>query len=140
MYRKILVPLDGSVLAEGVLPYVRSIARAIQVPVELLQVNDRARARAYVPAVQVAQYLEKIAASFSGITDVKSTLELGNPADAIVDHAAGQPDALIAMATHGVFRGPTLASRKRRRKGLARGDKPFVACPARRGTSAAKPA
>ena len=101
MYRKILVPLDGSILAEGVLPYVRSIARAIQVPVELLQVNDRARARADVPAVQVAQYLEKIAASFSGITDVKYTLELGNPADAIVDHAAGQPDALIAMATHG---------------------------------------
>ena len=101
MYRKILVPLDGSILAEGVLPYVRSIARAIHVPVELLQVNDRARARADVPAVQVAQYLEKIAASFSGITDVKCTLELGNPADAIVDHAAGQPDALIAMATHG---------------------------------------
>jgi nucleotide-binding universal stress UspA family protein len=71
------------------------------VPVELLQVNDRARARAYVPAVQVAPYLEKIAASFSGITDVKCTLEQGNPADAIVDHAAGQPDALIAMATHG---------------------------------------
>jgi nucleotide-binding universal stress UspA family protein len=119
MYRKILVPLDGSILAEGVLPYVRSIARAIQVPVELLQVNDRARARAYVPAVQVAQYLEKIAASFSGITDVKYTLELGNPADAIVDHAAGQPDALMPWPRMGIP-GATLASRKRRREGLAR--------------------
>jgi nucleotide-binding universal stress UspA family protein len=96
MYKNILVPLDGSILSEGVLPYVRSMARAIHVPVELLRVNDPVQA-----TVQVGEYLEKIAASFSGITDVKCTVELGNPADMIVDRAAAQPDTLIAMATHG---------------------------------------
>ena len=53
MYKKILVPLDGSTLSEGVLPYVRSMARAIRVPVELLHVDDLAQPRADVPAVQV---------------------------------------------------------------------------------------
>jgi nucleotide-binding universal stress UspA family protein len=101
MYKKILVPLDGSTLAEGVLPYVRSMARAIHVPVELLRVNDLVQPRAHVPAAKVDEYLEKIAASFSGITDVKCTVELGNPASMIVDRVATQPDTLIAMATHG---------------------------------------
>ena len=99
MYSKILVPLDGSTLSEGILPYVRSLARVIHVPVELLRVNDSAQPRAH--RVQVGEYLEKIAASFSGITDVQCRVDLGNPADMIVDRAAAQPDTLIAMATHG---------------------------------------
>lgn len=98
MYNKILVPLDGSALSEGVLPYVRSMARALHLPVELLHVNDSARGGANA---KVTEYLEKIAASFSGITDVKSTVELGYPAAVIVDRAAEQSGALIAMATHG---------------------------------------
>jgi nucleotide-binding universal stress UspA family protein len=101
MYSKILVPLDGSALSEGVLPYVRSLARSIHTPVELFRVNDPAQSRAYVPATQLGEYLEKIAASFSGITDLKCTVELGTPADMIVDRAATEPDTLIAMATHG---------------------------------------
>lgn len=101
MYSKILVPLDGSTLSEGILPYVHSLARVIRAPVELLRINDPAQARTHVPTVQVGEYLEKIAASFAGITDVKLTVELGKPADMIVDRAAAQPDTLIAMATHG---------------------------------------
>ena len=99
MYSKILVPLDGSTLSEGILPYVRSFARVVHASVELLHVDDPAQPRADVPAMQ--EYLKKIAASFSGITDVKLTMELGKPADMIVDRVAGQPDTLIAMATHG---------------------------------------
>ena len=105
MYSKILVPLDGSTLSEGILPYVRSMARAIHVPVELFRVNDPAQPRAYVPTVQVGEYLEKIAASFFGTTDLKCTVELGTPADMIVDRAAEQPGTLIAMTTHG-YSGP----------------------------------
>jgi nucleotide-binding universal stress UspA family protein len=101
MYKKVLVPLDGSTLSEGVLPYVRSMARAIQVPVELLRVNDPAQLAGYSPPIQGGEYLERIEASFSGITDVKCTVERGNPAHVIVDHGAAQPDTLIAMATHG---------------------------------------
>jgi nucleotide-binding universal stress UspA family protein len=99
MYSKILVPLDGSTLSEGILPYVRSFARVVHASVELLHVDDPAQPRADVPAIQ--EYLKKIAASFSGITDVKLTVELGKPADMVVDRAAGQPHTLIAMATHG---------------------------------------
>lgn len=100
MYRKILIPLDGSTLSEGVLPYVRLLVRAFRIPVELLHVHDPAQLTPLAP-VQSRQYLQKVAASFSGITDVTCTVELGNPAGKIVELAAAQPDSLIAMATHG---------------------------------------
>ena len=105
MYNKILVPLDGSTLSEGVLPYVRSIARALHSPVELLRVNDPAQPSVQVPTVNVAEYLEKIAASLSGITAVNCAVEQGYPAAVIVDRAAEQSGTLIAMATHG-YSGP----------------------------------
>ena len=34
IYKKILVPLDGSKLAEGVIPYVRLLASALKLPVD----------------------------------------------------------------------------------------------------------
>ncbi|MGB7946899.1 MAG: universal stress protein [Candidatus Binatia bacterium] len=101
MYSRILVPLDGSILSEGVLPYARAMARAINVPVELLRVNEPVQPNVPLPAKPVGEYLENIAASFAGITDVKCRVEPGSPADGIVDHAAAQSDTLIAMATHG---------------------------------------
>ncbi|MGE5302787.1 MAG: universal stress protein [Alphaproteobacteria bacterium] len=101
MYSKILVPLDGSTLSEGVLPYVRSLARAMKVPVEFLRINDTTQPIAYPTSMHLGEYFEKVKASFSGITEVKHTLELGHPAGMIVDLAAEHPGTLIAMATHG---------------------------------------
>ena len=40
MYSKILVPLDGSTTAESALPLVRSLARRLAIPVELLGAID----------------------------------------------------------------------------------------------------
>ena len=40
IYNRVLVPLDGSKLAEGALPYARLLAGALQLPVDLLHVND----------------------------------------------------------------------------------------------------
>ena len=40
MYKRILVPLDGSKLAEQVLPYVRVLAKTCQVPIILLKAFD----------------------------------------------------------------------------------------------------
>lgn len=105
LYNKILVPLDGSTLSEGVLPYVRSMARAFHLSVELLRVNDPAQQSAQLPAVNVAEYLERIAASLSGIADVNCAVEQGYPAAVIVDRAAVQSGTLIAMATRG-YSGP----------------------------------
>jgi nucleotide-binding universal stress UspA family protein len=39
MYNKILVPLDGSPPAENVLPYARTLAKRLALPVELLAVS-----------------------------------------------------------------------------------------------------
>lgn len=40
MYKKILVPLDGSATAEAVLPYVEALAAGFKTAVELLSVID----------------------------------------------------------------------------------------------------
>ena len=101
MYKSILVPLDGSKLSEGVLPYARMLARAMSLPVELLHINDPDELPPYAPPLQGGEYLAKIASSFSGSANVKCTVELGKPAEMIVDISLAQPEALIAMATHG---------------------------------------
>jgi nucleotide-binding universal stress UspA family protein len=101
MYSKILVPLDGSAMSEGVLPYVRFLARAFEIPVELLHVIDPAQFQPYSPPPQGGDYLNKIAATFAGLAPVQCTVESGNPPGVIVDLAAVKPDTLIAMATHG---------------------------------------
>lgn len=101
MYRKILVPLDGSAISEGVLPYARFLARALKLPVELLHVIDPAHSQPYASPAPTREYLEKIAASFAGMANIRFTVESGNPPAVIVDLAAAQPGTLIAMATHG---------------------------------------
>ena len=101
MYQKILVPLDGSKLSAGVLPYVRWLATALKASVELLHVNDPARLAPYSPPMQRGEYLEKVAESFPGITKKKCTIELGNPAEVIINMASAEPKTLVAMATHG---------------------------------------
>ena len=39
MYTRMLIPLDGSKVAEQVLPYARFLAKALKIPVELLEVS-----------------------------------------------------------------------------------------------------
>ena len=101
MYSKIMVPLDGSRFSEGVLPYVRRLARAVKAPVELLYVNDPGRLAPFSPPLQGGEYLQAVAASFAGAAEVKCTVELGDPASVIVDLAAAQSGTLVAMTTHG---------------------------------------
>ena len=48
MYKKIVVPLDGSRIAENALPYARALARGLKVPVELLCVIDLADVERHV--------------------------------------------------------------------------------------------
>ena len=40
MYSRMLIPLDGSKLAEQALPYARCLAKALAIPVELLTTID----------------------------------------------------------------------------------------------------
>ena len=50
MFKKVLVPLDGSDVAEAVLPYVSALTRGLNVPLVLLTVLDPAAVEVPVPA------------------------------------------------------------------------------------------
>ena len=57
--KKILVPLDGSELAEQILPYVRRFAEVCGLSVELLRVNDPDSMTPYWPPLQGEEYLHQ---------------------------------------------------------------------------------
>jgi nucleotide-binding universal stress UspA family protein len=97
IYNKILVPLDGSKLAEGILPYVRLLASALNLPVDLIHVNDPES----FPHLPRDDYLKEVAASFLSSLSVNYCVENGRAADVIVDRASGDAGTLITMATHG---------------------------------------
>jgi nucleotide-binding universal stress UspA family protein len=113
MYKQLLIPLDGSKTAEAVLPYARTLARKLNVPVELLGVVDVAALATHVArgsaryfdtltsesVVSSERYLDRIAASFPK-AQVKCTTEKGRPEEVILEKAA-ENTTLITMATHG---------------------------------------
>jgi nucleotide-binding universal stress UspA family protein len=113
MYTRMLVPLDGSKTAEHVLPYARSFAAKLKLPVELLAVIDIAEMATHVgrtrhgyidtmieeTARASEAYLQDIAKTFPG--EISYTIERGRADDAIIAKAASQAGTLIAMATHG---------------------------------------
>ncbi|MGQ9545742.1 MAG: universal stress protein [Dehalococcoidia bacterium] len=113
MYQKILVPLDGSDVAECVLPHVKAIAlgcgtqailllRIIEpIPAETPPATDfEAVQKASAKAAQ--KYLAKIKAQLSkeGL-NVKAKVLTGRPADTIADFAQREKVDLIVVATHG---------------------------------------
>ncbi len=104
MYSKILIPLDGSKLAEAVLPYARALAKDLKLPVDLLYVNDPDQPAACAP-LMAGEYLKSIIDTFGGTVAVRSVVETGHAAATIVEIAAAEPEMLIAMATHG-YSGP----------------------------------
>ena len=97
MYKRILVPLDGSKLSESVLPYARFFASGLQLPIDLLHVNDPEMRGI---ATQGTDYLTGVAASFSN-SAVDCFIENGRAAEVIIDRASKNPGTLITMATHG---------------------------------------
>ena len=115
MYTRILVPLDGSDLAEQVLPYVKLLGQKLQPEIELLRtvepVPDELADTAHGDyphrisanrSSHAQDYLEQVAGSLreSGI-NVICTVHEGEPAPLILSASAKKPDTLIAMSTHG---------------------------------------
>jgi nucleotide-binding universal stress UspA family protein len=116
MYEKILVPLDGSELAEGVLPWVCSLVACTGAEVTLLRVITYPHYD-YLMAdptlvVAVRENMETEAQEYlDRVTDelhaqglqVKTHLSAssGPVADTIIDYAEGAGIQLIAMSTHG---------------------------------------
>ena len=114
MYTRILVPLDGSTVAEQVLPYARFMAKALTLPVELLEVIDpdeisllvNPEQGRYIDTLLADRtasgkaYLEAVARSFHG-SHVESFIENGRAEEVVIEKAATDKNTLIAMATHG---------------------------------------
>lgn len=101
IYKKILVPLDGSKLAEGVIPYVRLLASALKLPVDLMHVNDPETVAPVHHRIQGHEYLKEVAALFTSSLGVNCRVENGRAAEVIVDRASADAGTLITMATHG---------------------------------------
>jgi nucleotide-binding universal stress UspA family protein len=97
MYKRIIVPLDGSKRAEQALPVVRLLADSLGAQVELLRATDS-------PAPQAAvEDLKRIGEKyFPANGRIFHMVEAGEAAQVIVDRARGDPAFLIAMATHGM--------------------------------------
>jgi nucleotide-binding universal stress UspA family protein len=101
MISKILVPLDGSQLAEQILPYAHRLGEVFKAPVELLSVADSQARAPFKPSGGDEDYLKTVAGQFPATVKVNATVELGNPAEVIVKRAKLDPGCLIAMVTHG---------------------------------------
>ncbi len=122
MYRRILVTLDGTKLAERALGYARILGRSLNVPITLLRVVQ------YVPRVstelnpvrnvhrtlpyridQGTIYLTRIAAGLkSDGLDVECIVQEGTPGSVIIEQANLVPGTLVAMSTHSRYGLPRL--------------------------------
>ena len=121
MYKKIVVPLDGSKLAECALPYAEEIAKGCNTEeVFLVSVTERVKGyrslddpsqrmgQRLIPEAlgkkekQAQRYLDRIAKAMEakGIK-VSTEVLLWKPAEAIIGYAKQSRCDLIVMASHG---------------------------------------
>ena len=113
--RRVLVPLDGSQLAEQVLPVLAPLAQALACEVILFQVPvvytpGSPMGEWYLPLQstfeisdrQAHAYLDALA-SHLGEQGIEASTALGEGpvAEAIIDHAVASDSDVIAMCTHG---------------------------------------
>ncbi|MFH1031403.1 MAG: universal stress protein [Chloroflexota bacterium] len=122
MFEKILVPLDGSKLAECVFPYIEKLSKDCQVrEVFLFRVCEKPEVDADYPAKmpksweehveelntvsgrQCSLYLDDAEKRLKkkGINNIKLETRLGDPATEIVNYTLKEDIALIIMASHG---------------------------------------
>jgi nucleotide-binding universal stress UspA family protein len=110
MYQRVLLPLDGSELAEVALSYAKGIAGRLGLEVLLLHVAGKGEAeslplhRAYID--QASERLRREMAEVQGKTGsepvvVKGEVAVGYPAEEILRYAGEKEVDLILMATHG---------------------------------------
>lgn len=118
MLKSIIVPLDGSELAEAVLPIVADMAKKVDLEIELFRTyhvpynvysgDEGLYAVNYEELLaglrdEAAEYLEKKAADLKrlGVAKVQCITKEGLAADEIISLGRKTPDNLIAMSSHG---------------------------------------
>jgi len=116
MYKKILVPLDGSKRAEAILPYVESLADRYEAKVILLQVVephsqivnpvttypvlDSVRLEEYNREAETYLNIRNSRLREKGIRG-ETSVSYGNIVEEIIDAAEREDVDLVAMASHG---------------------------------------
>lgn len=113
MFRRILIPLDGSPAAEQALPLAKMLAKPFQSSVLLFQAVEAENKKGQDGAgslageqlrrsqEKAAAYLDSIRRGFSEAAAVDAQAKIGPPADAIMNLADKTRVDLIVMATHG---------------------------------------
>jgi nucleotide-binding universal stress UspA family protein len=117
--KSVVVPLDGSELAESVLPSVEELAKQLDLDVILLRVYgvpygaysvgegfyNVGQLQAFLSTLrdEALEYLESKATELKkkGIVKVSSVAKDGFGADEIIAFTRRLPDTLIAMCSHG---------------------------------------
>lgn len=98
MYQRIMVPLDGSELAQTALPHALDLCRACTATLFLLHVRDP-RSGSVEAAQRYLEYLHTQNAH-AGVA-IELLVREGPVAAAIIDAAGQERIELIVMATHG---------------------------------------
>lgn len=114
MLQRILVGLDGSPLAETVLPYVRTLSKGLRAEVTLFHVvhvpEELRKAERHPTLEQLIQraepqaldYLRKMEQQLTSVgVKARSVVDVGDAAVEIVEYADRERMDLIALATHG---------------------------------------
>lgn len=112
MFKKILIPWDGSDLAAKIFPQVEEMAKCFQAEVTLFTVGNPAPAKEFISgayddiASQMKAQAEKLLAGAADTIKAKGikaswVYTEGDPAQEIISYARDNQFDLIAMASHG---------------------------------------
>jgi nucleotide-binding universal stress UspA family protein len=110
LYERILVPLDGSELAQIALPYAEKLAGVLGSQIILIYISESADDRYHhMHQFYLQQMVEATKQNAERSLDkregraikVDSVILVGDPAEEIVDYAGKEDIGLIVMSTHG---------------------------------------
>ena len=114
MYKRVLIPVDGSDMAEGIVPFILDIAGPLDLAVVLLQVNRPIppvvlEGSQYIEVEDVESRREAAEAYLAGLAAemkakgvrVTTRVRRGDPVAEILAAANDEGADLIAMTTHG---------------------------------------
>jgi nucleotide-binding universal stress UspA family protein len=108
---RVIVPLDGSNLAEQILPHVRQLSMALDMEVILVRAYNPSFPGSTVRMQEVSKivhdaaehYLERITEQLrdQGLSKISYEVLRGIPAEQITQFALDTPNSITAMCTHG---------------------------------------
>ncbi len=110
MYERILVPLDGSDLAEAALPYSEELAGTLGSDIRIIHIADLYDDKSdHMHQIYMDNMIEATKSGAKKYIETSGTKEVnvcsvhlyGHAAEQIVDYADRENNSLIVMATHG---------------------------------------